>query len=82
LFGIPYIAFGKKHYLSSLTRIKYFLYNFFHGGFPYENPKPEPMLKNLLLSMPERKIVRLYGSLQILYMMIAHDEVLGFFGNI
>lgn len=33
-----------------------------HGNFPYEALKPDPLLRNLLLSMPQRKIVcqRLY----------------------
>jgi hypothetical protein len=82
LFGIPLIAFGLKRYPASLTQNKHFFYSFVHGRLPYENLKPDPVLKNLLLSMPQRKIVRSYGSLQIPFMMITHDEALGFFGNL
>lgn len=28
-----------------------------HGRLPYDTLKPDPVLKNLLLSMPQRKIV-------------------------
>lgn len=28
-----------------------------HGTLPYEALKPDPVLRNLLLSMPQRKIV-------------------------
>ena len=28
-----------------------------HGRLPYESLKPDPVLRNLLLSMPQRKIV-------------------------
>lgn len=28
-----------------------------HGRLPYEKLKPDPVLRNLLLSMPQRKIV-------------------------
>lgn len=28
-----------------------------HGKLPYETLKPDPVLRNLLLSMPQRKIV-------------------------
>lgn len=30
---------------------------FVHGKLPYEKLKPDPVLRNLLLSMPQRKIV-------------------------
>lgn len=30
---------------------------FVHGRLPYETLKPDPVLKNLLLSMPQRKII-------------------------
>lgn len=29
-----------------------------HGTLPYDTLKPDPLLRNLLLSMPQRKIVR------------------------
>jgi len=32
-------------------------HSFVHGRLPYENLKPDAVLKNLLLSMPQRKIV-------------------------
>jgi len=32
-------------------------HSFVHGRLPYENLKPDPVLKNLLLSMPQRKII-------------------------
>lgn len=32
-------------------------HSFVHGRLPYENLKPDPVLKNLILSMPQRKII-------------------------
>ncbi|XP_057867243.2 uncharacterized protein C24B11.05 isoform X1 [Cryptomeria japonica] len=32
-------------------------HSYVHGRLPYENLKPDPVLKNLLLSMPQRKII-------------------------
>lgn len=53
--------------VSSIDMMKYFwvtepliYYNFgsfVHGRLPYENLKPDPVLRNLLLSLPYRKIV-------------------------
>jgi len=37
-------------------------HSFVHGRLPYENLKPDPVLKNLLLSMPQRKIVFTNGD--------------------
>lgn len=39
-----------------------------HGRLPYELLKPDPVLRNLLLSMPQQKIVRLnFNSLTIIF---------------
>ncbi|KAK7350286.1 hypothetical protein VNO77_08710 [Canavalia gladiata] len=32
-------------------------YSFVHGRLPYENLKPDPVLRNLLLSLPYRKLI-------------------------
>ncbi|KAG5071328.1 hypothetical protein JHK86_006539 [Glycine max] len=32
-------------------------YSFVHGKLPYENLKPDPVLRNLLLSLPYRKLI-------------------------
>ncbi|KAK7390533.1 hypothetical protein VNO78_25841 [Psophocarpus tetragonolobus] len=32
-------------------------YSFVHGKLPYENLKPDPILRNLLLSLPYRKLI-------------------------
>ncbi|KAF3794413.1 Uncharacterized protein EJ110_NYTH02345 [Nymphaea thermarum] len=32
-------------------------HEYVHGRLPYENLKPDPVLRNLLLSMPQRKII-------------------------
>ncbi|KAL2320005.1 hypothetical protein Fmac_028974 [Flemingia macrophylla] len=32
-------------------------YSFIHGKLPYENLKPDPVLRNLLLSLPYRKLI-------------------------
>eukprot|EP00253_Pinus_taeda_P009432 PITA_09432 len=37
-------------------------HSFVHGRLPYENLKPDPILKNLLLSMPQRKIIFTNGD--------------------
>ncbi|KAH9325320.1 hypothetical protein KI387_005498, partial [Taxus chinensis] len=37
-------------------------HSFVHGRLPYENLKPDPVLKNLLLSMPQRKIIFTNGD--------------------
>nr|ABK22648.1 unknown [Picea sitchensis]ABR16736.1 unknown [Picea sitchensis] len=37
-------------------------HRFVHGRLPYENLKPDPVLKNLLLSMPQRKIIFTNGD--------------------
>jgi len=37
-------------------------HSFVHGRLPYENLKPDPLLKNLLLSMPQRKIIFTNGD--------------------
>ncbi|MCH94003.1 haloacid dehalogenase-like hydrolase, partial [Trifolium medium] len=34
-------------------------HSFVHGRLPYENLKPDPILRNLLLSLPYRKLVTL-----------------------
>lgn len=38
-----------------------------HGRLPYHLLKPDPVLKNLLLSMPQRKIVCIFSF------VIAHE---------
>jgi len=37
-------------------------HSFVHGRLPYENLKPDPVLKSLLLSMPQRKIIFTNGD--------------------
>lgn len=41
-------------------------HEYVHGRLPYEKLKPDPLLRNLLLSMPHRKIVSFF-LLQALY---------------
>ncbi|KAJ8565791.1 hypothetical protein K7X08_008367 [Anisodus acutangulus] len=38
-------------------------HEFVHGRLPYEVLKPDPVLRNLLLSMPQRKIYTFYASI-------------------
>ncbi|ESW35254.1 hypothetical protein PHAVU_001G219300 [Phaseolus vulgaris] len=54
-----------KEYGTTMAGLKAFGYEFdddefhayVHGRLPYGNLKPDPVLRNLLLSMPQRKIV-------------------------
>ncbi|WCJ20498.1 Haloacid dehalogenase-like hydrolase (HAD) superfamily protein [Euphorbia peplus] len=54
-----------NHYGTSMAGLKAIGYDFdddeyhsfVHGRLPYENLKPDPVLRNLLLSLPMRKII-------------------------
>lgn len=53
----PYdlLAFGDCDWLFTFV-----CNSFVHGRLPYENLKPDPVLRSLLLSLPLRKIVSIY----------------------
>lgn len=40
-----------------------------HGKLPYDNLKPDPVLKQLLLSMPQRKIVCCFSKKNCLFLV-------------
>lgn len=45
--------------------LKFGYYSFVHGRLPYENLKPDPVLRNLLLSLPYRKLVSCLKSIKL-----------------
>lgn len=40
-------------------------FSFVHGRLPYENLKPDPVLRSLLLSLPIRKVVSVTSRLKL-----------------
>ena len=40
-------------------------HNFVHGRLPYENLKPDPVLRTLLLGLPLRKIVSIILTIKL-----------------
>ncbi|KAH9787085.1 hypothetical protein KPL71_010478 [Citrus sinensis] len=66
LFGYSYVRLVTPRQIESLSikfqAVGYEFDNdefhaFVHGKLPYEKLKPDPVLRNLLLSMPQRKII-------------------------
>jgi hypothetical protein len=57
--------------------------SFVHGRLPYENLKPDPILRNLLLSLPYRKLVSfLKMSKKNNLYIIRHLNLLFFFQTV
>lgn len=50
-------------------------FSFVHGRLPYENLKPDPVLRSLLMSLPYRKIVRIYAYIDTVFELIKFKAV-------
>lgn len=57
LFLVSFYDLGALHLRTILTFFSFMYYSFVHGRLPYENLKPDHVLRNLLLSLPVRKVV-------------------------
>ena len=49
------------------------LHSFVHGRLPYATLKPDPVLRNIILSLPIRKVVRVF--LLTSYILVSHSPI-------
>lgn len=64
-FNLPLCAYYNSAYLIvSILKNNLVIFSLFHslvhGRLPYQNLKPDPVLRNLLHSIPIRKVVRYF----------------------